>query len=74
MKWVALPLTVCYLMTSKHHATEIHTPLPANEGLNMKAQAKSKPKLLTGTGMVQICWDLRLLLSHTHCTAGSNDY
>lgn len=60
-------------MTSKPDATEIQTPLPANEGLNMKASAKSKPKPLTGTGMVQMCWDLRSL-AHTHSTAGSNDY
>jgi len=59
-------------MTSKLDATEIHTPLPVNEGLNMKAYAKSKPKLLTGTEMVQIRWDLRSL-AHTRSTAGSND-
>jgi len=70
---VALPLTACYLATSKPHATEIHTPPPVNEGLKMKASAKSKTKLLTGTGMVQICWDPRSL-AHTHSTAGSNDY
>lgn len=40
--------------------------------LTWKPARKSKSKLQTGTGRVQICWDLRLSLTRTQQAAGSN--